>query len=418
MIEASISAVPGLITSFLILAAFVAVPTALVAKARNKPWAMPTAVAVYLAGIIAVTLMPGNAGLETGQCDTGIPTHLFTSASSVLNIALFAPGAFLAVLLFKRPVTVVAAFGCLSGAVELIQSGVALGRSCSVTDIAANATGAVLGVLAGVLWLMKRRQSLHRPRFDVLWGVSLAGVGVVALAGVFHSAIDSVDIVAMDDQRRDFADSAVQADEWITEAAKGIYGSDTKVGETATEKKGSRLKITAQTNKGSISGWWPEKELESAWSSNTRGDEGSLSQKQVASAADEFARKWFPKDFAGSEQRVRSIGDGATRAYTVVYRRYADGVLMPMRLDLTITTTGRVIGFTARTVKDPVLPPVAVDEAKARDLAVKETGQSAESTLLLAQQIKGEWRPVWLVGSGKQDIVIDAATGTSIHSTG
>ncbi|MEU3242919.1 VanZ family protein [Streptomyces sp. NPDC006875] len=417
MIEASIKAVPGLIVSFLILAALVAGPTALVAKARNRPWPLRTAVAVYLAGIVAVTLLPGDAGLESGQCDTGMPAHLFTSASSLLNIALFAPGAFLAVLLFRRPVTVAAALGCLSGAVELIQSVANLGRSCSVTDLAANATGAVIGSLAGALWLHQRRQPPRKPVRDLIWGASLATVGAVAVVGVFHSHIDSVDVVARDDQTHNLAESAVRADEWINTAAKGIYGSDTQVRETATQKYGSRLKITATTSRGSIAGWWPEKELESAWSTNTHGDEGSFSQEQVSSAADKFARKWFPKNVAGSKQRIRSIGDGATRAYVVAYRRYADRVLMPMRLDLTITTTGRVIGFTAKAVEDPVLPSVTVDEAKARNVAEKETGLPTDSTLLLAQQIRGAWRPVWLVGSGKQDIAIDAATGERVPGT-
>ncbi|MFE2319046.1 VanZ family protein [Streptomyces sp. NPDC059441] len=414
MIKASIAAVPGLIVSFLILAALVGVPTVLVAKVRKKPWPLRTGLAIYVAGIIAVTLLPGDAGLESGQCDTGIPAHMFTSASSLLNIALFAPGAFLAALLFKRPVTGAAAFACLSGTVELVQSVGNLGRACSVTDIAANATGAVLGSLAGAIWLYQRRQPPQRPARDLLWGVSLAAVSVAAVAGVFHFRIDSVNVVAMDDQRHKFAESAVQANDWITAEAEGIYGSDVQVRGTTTQKHGNRLKITAETNRGSISGKWPEKYLESAWSSNTRGDEGSLSRKQVAAAADKFARKWLPQNFAGSKQQIRSIGDGATRAYAVAYRRHADGVLMPMRLNLTITTTGRVIGFTARTVEDPALPPVTVDEAKARDLAERETGLKTDSTLLLAQQIKGNWRPVWLVGSGKQDIAIDAATGERI----
>jgi VanZ like protein len=418
VIEASIKAVPGLIVTFLILAAFVSAPTALIAKARNKPWPLRAALAACLAGIVSVTLLPGDAGLESGQCDTGLPTHLLTSTSSLLNIALFAPGAFLAVLLFKRPVTVAAAFGCVSGTVELIQSVSSLGRSCSVTDLAANTAGAVVGSLAGALWLRQRQQPLSKPVRDLLWGTSIALIGTVAVGGVFHSRIDSVDVVAMDAQRQNLAESAVQADEWINTAAKGIYGSGTQVRETATERRGNRLKITAQTNRGSIAGWWPEKELESAWSSNTRGDEGSFSKQQVATAADAFARKWFPKNAAGSKQLIRSIGDGPTRAYVVVYRRYADKVLLPMRLDLTVTTTGRVIGFTARTVEDPPLPPVTVDEAEARHLAKQATGLPTESTLLLAQQIQGKWRPVWLVGSGKHDVAIDAATGELIPGAG
>ncbi|MEU0118782.1 hypothetical protein ABZ137_35180 [Streptomyces bobili] len=137
MIEASVAAVPGLIVSFLILAVVVALPTALVAKARKNPWFSPTALAVYLAGMLAVTLLPGDAGLESWQCDTGAPTHLLSSASSLLTMALFAPAAFLAVQLFRRPVTVAAAGGCVSAMVELTQTAAGLGRSCSVSDLAA-----------------------------------------------------------------------------------------------------------------------------------------------------------------------------------------------------------------------------------------------------------------------------------------
>ncbi|WP_167467466.1 hypothetical protein [Streptomyces rishiriensis] len=181
-----------------------------------------------------------------------------------------------------------------------------------------------------------------------------------------------------------------------------------------TNKDGNRLQITATTDHGTISGTWPAKTLESAWSSDTRGDAGSLNKNEVTAAAAQFAHKWFPQNVAGSDPRVRSIGDGPTMAYTVVYRRYAEKVMMPMRLDLTVTTTGRVIGFAARTVDDPVLPRVTVDKAKAQALAKAATGLPSESALLLAQQVKGEWRPVWLVGSGKQDIAIDAATGERI----
>ncbi|MBT1095084.1 VanZ family protein [Streptomyces sp. Tu102] len=417
MIEASIAAVPGLIVSFLILAAVLGLPTALVAKARNKPWPLRTALAVYLAGIFAVTLLPGDAGLEPWQCDTGAPTHLLTSVSSLLNIALFAPAGFLAVQLFRRPITVAATGACVSAMVELMQSGASIGRSCSVSDLAANTAGGLIGVLAGVVWLYGRRVPPRRPMRDLVWGAALAVVGTMAVTAIFDGHITPVDLVAQDDRRRSLAESSGQAEEWITAAAKGIYGSDTEVTGSVTQKSGDRLKITAETNRGSISGWWPNKELVGAWSSNTRGDEGPLSEAEVAKAADKFARKWFPKSVAGSRQKIRSIGDGPTRAFTVAYRRYADGVMMPMRLDLTITTTARVIGFSATPTNDPALPRVTVDEAKARDLAHNETGLSTDRCVLLAQRVAGTWRPVWIVGSGKQDISIDAATGKILPGT-
>lgn len=122
----------------------------------------------------------------------------------------------------------------------------------------------------------------------------------------------------------------------------------------------------------------------------------------------------WEKSISASQQKVRPIGDGATQAYVVAYRRYVGGVMMPMRLDITITTTGRIIGFMAKNAADPVLPPVTVGEAEARKLSEKVTGLKSESTLLVAQQVGGRWLPVWLVGSGKNDVTIDAVTGQHV----
>ncbi|WP_340379260.1 VanZ family protein [Streptomyces sp. SS7] len=418
MIEASISAVPGLVVSFSVLAVLVAGPTALVARARGKPWPLRTVLAAYLAGILAVTLLPGHAGMESWQCDTGMPLHQFTSASALLNIALFAPGAFLAVLLFRRPVTVAAAFGALSGAVELAQSAGYLGRACSVTDLAANGTGALLGAVAGAGWLYLRRQPPARPVRDLVWGVSLAAVAVLAVGGVFRSRIDAVDVVALDDQRHDLVESAVPAEAWITAAAEGVFGKGTDIRGTSTEKVGSRLKITAETNHGTLTGTWPAKTLESGRFAPGPGDEGDLSEKEVAAAADRFARTWFPRSVAGSERRIRSTGGGPSAGYTVRYRRYTDRVMMPMRLDLTLTAAGRVTGFSARTVDDPGLPRVTIDEARARTLAEDATGRPAGSASLLARRVRGAWLPVWRVDCARRPVTIDATTGERIADEG
>ncbi|MFG2379751.1 hypothetical protein [Streptomyces avermitilis] len=47
---------------------------------------------------------------------------------------------------------------------------------------------------------------------------------IAASAEIFHSRIDSVGVVTMDDQRHGLAESAVEADEWITTAARK-YGN-------------------------------------------------------------------------------------------------------------------------------------------------------------------------------------------------
>ncbi|MFI1508704.1 VanZ family protein [Streptomyces sp. NPDC020597] len=344
MIEASVAAVPGLLVSFLVLAVVVGTPTALAAKALGRPWPLRTALAVQLAAVLAVTLLPGDAGLPTGQCDTGAPWSLFTSESSLLNIALFAPAGFLAVRLFRRPVTVAAAGALLSATVELSQSAVPSGRSCSVTDLVANATGAVAGSLAGALWLRLRRTPPRGPLRDLLGGVALAAAGAVAVTAVFDSRVTGVDVVALDEHHRGLAESSVRADEWLTSAARDIYGSGTEITGAATERSGDRLRITVDTNRGSVSGWWPDRELVSASSSHPRGGAASLSGRQVSEAADVFARRWFPQYAAGRERAVRSVEDGVTRTYRVTYRRHTEGVMTPMRLDLTIAAATSDVG--------------------------------------------------------------------------
>ncbi|MER5858255.1 VanZ family protein [Streptomyces sp900105245] len=413
MIKASISAVPGLVAVFLVLGTLFALPTAFLARARAVPWQPPAAFAAYVAGILTVTLLPGNAGLEDAQCDAGAPLHLLTDPGALLNIALFAPGAFLGVLLWRRPVTVGAAFVCLSGSVELIQSMFHLGRSCSLTDVAANTLGSILGTCAGALVCRARRAPV-RLRRDALWGTSILVLSTVLFTSAFYTRIEAVDIVAKDDARQRRTDIALQANAWLTKAATATFGSGTEIVSSSVKTVGGKQQVSAQTNRGTIAGWWPDQHLESAWSKNNRGDHGSAGPEAAAARADRFARAWFPDSVQGSRQNVRILGEGPTRAYLVTYRRYHDDVLMPMRLDITLTSTKRIIGFNARTIADPSLPAVTVNEQKARHIARQASGQPTESTTLLAQQVDGTWRPVWLVGAGKNDIVIDAATGQQI----
>ncbi|TGZ18101.1 hypothetical protein DV517_30740 [Streptomyces sp. S816] len=347
MIEASISAVPGLVISFLVLGALLVLLTVSVARVWNKPWRLPAALALSIAGILSVTLLPGNGGLEAAQCDAGAPLHLFTSTSSLLNIALFAPGAFLGVLALRRPMTVAAAFVCLSGTVELLQATTHVGRSCSLSDVVANATGSVLGACLGALWCSMRRTPALRPGRDVLWGASLLVLGCALFATLLHTRIDTVDIVAKDDARQQRTDTAVQANEWLGKAATATFGKGTEITGSSVEEVGKRLKVTAETDRGGITGWWPERRLESAWSKNDRGAHGNSGPEAAAAVAERFARIWFPHEVVGGKRRVRTLGEGSGRVYLVTYSRYEDGVRIPVRLDITVTTDRRITGFHA-----------------------------------------------------------------------
>ncbi|WP_331446376.1 VanZ family protein [Streptomyces xanthochromogenes] len=413
MTKASISAVPGLIATFLVLAAVLAGLAVLAARKLDRPVMLPALLTTSIAEILTVTLLPGTSGVEAGQCDSGLPVHLLTSSSSLLNMGLFIPGAAISVLLFRRPATTVASFIVFSGLVEFSQAVTPLGRSCSATDLAANATGALMGTALAVAWLRTRRQPqpLRRPGRDLIWGAGLAAVGAAALVGAFNSRVHAVDVVSADDHRQAVIDSADGSDQWLAAAAGDLFGDGTEIQQTGAEKDGPHLKVTATTNRGTISGWWPERTLEQAWATGNRGEPGKLSRAQAARVAHAFAERYFRDSVTGSEQATRPVGGEADAAYLVTFRRRHQGVLMPMRLDFTVTRAGRIIGFTSKTVKDPVLPQAVVTENAAREQAAEAAGGIATSAQLMAKQVGGQWRPLWLVGANNTDVWLDAVTG-------
>ncbi|WP_159038953.1 MULTISPECIES: hypothetical protein [unclassified Streptomyces] len=47
----------------------------------------------------------------------------------------------------------------------------------------------------------------------------------------------------------------------MTEAAADVFGTKVRVREIVSEKRGGRYLVTASTDLGDVSGWWPEKEL-------------------------------------------------------------------------------------------------------------------------------------------------------------
>ncbi|MFD0393175.1 PepSY domain-containing protein [Streptomyces nogalater] len=86
-----------------------------------------------------------------------------------------------------------------------------------------------------------------------------------------------------------------------------------------------------------------------------------------------------------------------------------------MRLNVMVTSGGRILNFTARAVKDPQLPESTVSKDEASKLAQAYTGHTVQGAVLIAQKVKDHgWRPVWMVGVESGDVFIDAVTGHRI----
>jgi hypothetical protein len=352
-------------------------------------------------------------------CDTGQPfPYLFSSTSALLNVALFVPVAVLGVLIFRRPITVVAVLMLFSSAVELIQATTPLGRSCSVTDVVANISGTLIGVCAGAVWLRLRKEHIKWLTKDVLWGAAVAAVGIASVVSLLRYEVRPVDAAATQDRAEAHTRSVDGAYEWISQAAEDIFGEGTKVEDITEGKGGNRIRITANTDRGEVIGWWPDKTLERAWTSNPKGDKGTLSEAEVGAVGRNFAARLFRSDVTGSRETIRATGNGETQVHVITYRRYAHGVMMPMRLDITVTSAGRIMGFTARSIPDPVLEKPVMDRNKAQTLAHEDSGKRPNGASLLAQKVNGAWRPVWMVSVGSEDneevVYVDGVSGNRV----
>ncbi|MBO1414429.1 hypothetical protein [Streptomyces sp. FH025] len=98
-----------------------------------------------------------------------------------------------------------------------------------------------------------------------------------------------------------------------------------------------------------------------------------------------------------------------------------------MRLDITISTSGRIMASTSSRVSAPQLPrPTVLVDAAQREAAASRPGSRADTAFLLAKEFDGQWRPCWAVNLIKAGEVkptgavafVDAVTGKVITQQG
>ncbi|ANZ14282.1 VanZ like family protein [Streptomyces noursei ATCC 11455] len=275
------------------------------------------------------------------------------SESSRLNVALFVPVSFLAVLLFRRPIAVLSGSWLLTGGIELVQAVAELGRACSYDDLKANALGGCLGVLFGIvaLWVRQRRRPLTRR--DALWGSGSAVLGGLLLTGAFAVAVEPLhgDAQAQDRRALEFAQES-----WLDGAVADLYGRPEN-GMTVTRKKvaeGRWRLVVDLGRRGSFVVRWPERRLERFRWDEPDGDrdgaadggDGVLAAGRARSVGDRFVGKWFPEARAGAEVTVVPLRDG-WGGHLLSYRDPASGGRGPARLEARVSPGGRVVEVTA-----------------------------------------------------------------------
>ncbi|AXE26149.1 hypothetical protein C0216_24205 [Streptomyces globosus] len=420
MIEASLDAVPGLILGFCILAVIFGVPAAVFAHRNTIPAFATVLSAVSVAGIVCVTLMPGlSADAGRNSCDLGFELAGL-GPSAWLNFALFIPAPLFAAVAFRKPLLTVTAAVVGSAAIEAAQTRLATGRTCSLTDLVMNSAGAVIGTAAALVWLLAAGDSLAlRWKRDAALSTITAAAGSVLLTAVLAIwTPDTRDAVASDRETATRVAATEEAVQWMGEVSTAAFGPNQQNSGIHTEHRDGRWILAFQSDSGTIDGVWPDRTLTSIKARNNEAEPGTLTAADATATGKTFAETWFPDQVRGSTLTTQPLGNSPRTVYELTYRRHANGVMLPMRLDLAVTSTGRILHVSCIPEPDPAMPAPVLNRETAETRAREHTGRTPTAAVLLAQKISGTWRPVWMVGmpegSPQPDVFLDAVTGTPV----
>lgn len=419
MISASVGALSGVVTVFLVLAVLLALPAVFLARAKRSSVVQSAAAAVFFAGAFAVTLTPGNVGDAATDltCITGTSLHgALETTPGKLNLLLFLPACFFLVTSTRWPLASLAIIGIVVPGVELAQAAFPVGRTCTYSDIILNCVGAALGFTAGlvVLWVKERKPPFFRRDFR-LGGIA-AGSSLLVVFALFQGVITPVEGAS-----EALGVTAAQ-DRWAREVATGVFGEHARVAQVQLRPAApdDPVVIDVTTDEGFLNLSWNTRKILSSESYDHQDDGGALSSAQAKAVGERFANRWFAEEVNGSEVTWDPLGKG-NGPYSLSYRRYRNGVLMPMRLDITVTSSGRIMAITVRSVKDPDLPKPVLDREEAQRRAEGLTKmKTMGEAFLLAERVNGAWRPLWLVNVGENGEArdaprIDAITGERVQ---
>jgi hypothetical protein len=389
---------------------------------------------------VSVTLLSGDGGALTRRCvvnhDLVEPFH---TDQGLLNLVLLVPVGFFAVLAVRSIAPVAALVVLLPVATELLQSLVpAIGRLCDTSDVEMNVLGGALGAAACRLLLRTAHQPLPRPDAGARTTGKVAAVAAVVVAALWTGLITQIpeDSTSLQIAGSTEKDAAQQA---FHQAFGDRYRLVTVQYQPSFSGSQPQLLITLEHGSATLS--WPDrKELVVSLESSSAVTPfsfpvpgASVAPRTAAAAvpiATRYAQTHFPWALRNSQVLTEPVGAEVEFGWVVSWRRRnADGVLMPMRLDVEIDRGGRVSQLLARDVADPAhLPVVRVPEKSAQRTAVAYDEKLAEAAKsptagttphvtgheLLAIQGDGHWRTQWLfsMSSGPSHLYVDATDGT------
>ncbi|MEU6969803.1 VanZ family protein [Kitasatospora aureofaciens] len=350
---------------------------------------------------------PGSAQRVCNVAGPGLLHAIFATAPGFLNIVMYVPLGLFGALAFRRPLVNFAACVNLAAATEIFQGIMANGRGCDASTMAANSLGALIGAGIAIGWLKFSGSRTGLGRRDLVRGSFVLVAGMVFLSIVLASTLH---VLTGDD----FVNKRKPSDLAPVLAGR-LFGQGVQIKGVSLAKDGHS--VTSATDRGTFTFSWPTSQLLSFESADMHAEPGDLADGELAKRGSSFAQQWWPYAIKDATPTLRP-GSPEIPARVFNYRRIRGGVLMPLRIDITIDASGRVLSAAASDFLGPEpdgLPPatVSMDEAK-HGAEGANPGAKATNAFLLIKKVNDQWRTLWAVnlsGSKTFGVFVDAASG-------
>ncbi|WP_431783251.1 VanZ family protein [Streptomyces chumphonensis] len=431
MLEAFFRGQSVLVVATLISCALVAGLTRFVCRHRLQRPGFTAAFAASVVGVLFLTFS-GSSGEASHACVVNREVvHGVTATQGVLNVALFVPVGFLAMWALRLPLLAVAGPAVLSLSIEVVQATVPpLARACDSSDFFANSLGGAIGMAAA--WLVLRSRGGQMGSFkDRLRPIGWACAGVVVVCVLVGATSITLNFRDGDTIRAGDDDMRAAVETRLTEA----FGDHYTIENLEYDPTGKT--VYAFLNGGTVHLSWPDRRNFAVsligWQEGIDpSDLGSYplsppaGRPDSAEQAERVARTYLEERYPGlltdTDFETAKVADGRLGWVTSV-RRERDGVLMPMRLDVSVDARGRISDLLVRDIADPSnLPEQRVTEAQAKEVAKahpdlpQRATEIGEGELIAAPADEAAWRLVWLFPTGVAGqagpiVAVDAETG-------
>lgn len=410
LIQAALRAQPYIIPTFLAVSVLLSFIMWLIRKPTGRDRILSVLFAISVSAVLAITATPNAIrGQFLGStCSASLNVQEMLSSQGILNATLFVPPTLFGVLLFGYPLSSFSAALLLSVSIELLQfSFPSIGRSCDLIDVSMNSLGALAGTILG-LAASKHIRHLTKnnlARQDRKRGDFLASTIMVVASTLILILIPTRTTPLATDSKADNIVLNSAQSTVIRRAVAGLLGDNAEIsGITLRLPQSAELDpiLDIRSGRHRIDFSWPRLEaIRGIFNEDPITPPGIAGNTAPEKIATSYVAQNFPWALAETKQFTYAL-DTEKGEYGIGWRKHANGILMPLRMDVFFDSDRRLIGFLARNLTPPKLPKVLINKEKARSIARKKREGKVFGMDLRAVQSGDVWAVQWMVQVGNR----------------